>query len=100
MKVPENRIKYYVLGFYLLLVAVWQGLFLAELIPDYLFPSPTQVAQRLWELGADNYLWPSLKATFQRMDIRQIKYARSMYDVVFSVKKDPSANDSLSIALS
>src|SRR6058998_1747816 len=69
MKVSENRIKYYVLGFYLLLVAVWQGLFLGELIPDYLFPSPLQVGQRLWELAADNYLWPSLKATFQRMGI-------------------------------
>src|SRR5438445_6155049 len=70
MKVQENRrIKYYVIAFYLLLVAVWQGLFLAQLIPDYLFPSPLQVGQRLWELAADNYLWPSLKATFQRMGI-------------------------------
>ena len=69
MKVPEYSIKYYVLAFYLLLVAVWQALFAAQLIPDYLFPSPKQVAQRLWELAADNYLWPSLRATFRRMGI-------------------------------
>ncbi len=69
MKVPEHRIKYYVLGFYLLIVATWQTLFSANIIPDYLFPSPLQVAERLWELAADNYLWPSVKATFQRMGI-------------------------------
>ena len=69
MKVQPSRIKYYVLGFYLLLLTVWQGLFSAQLLPDYLFPSPWQVVRRLWELGADNYLWPSLKATFQRMGI-------------------------------
>jgi NitT/TauT family transport system permease protein len=69
MKVHQRRIKYYVLGFYLFLLAGWQTLFSANLIPDYLFPSPIQVAERLWELAADNYLWPSLKATFQRMGI-------------------------------
>ena len=69
MKVQEHKIKYYVLGFYLLIVAAWQGLFYTSIIPDYLFPSPMQVAIRLWELTTDNYLWPSLKATFQRMAI-------------------------------
>ena len=69
MKAQTHRIKYYVLGFYLLLLAVWQGLYAAQVLPDYLFPSPLQVVRRLWELGADNYLWPSLKATFQRMII-------------------------------
>jgi hexosaminidase len=34
------------------------------------------------------------------MDVRQVKYARSMYDAGFAVKKDPAANDSLSITLS
>jgi NitT/TauT family transport system permease protein len=67
MKVPAHKIKYYVMGFYLVLIATWQALYSAEFIPDYLFPSPFQVAQRLWELAADHYLWPSLKATFQRM---------------------------------
>ncbi len=69
MKVQQRRIKYYVLGFYLLILASWQALFSAEIIPDYLFPSPLQVGRRLWELAADNYLWPSLKATFQRMGV-------------------------------
>jgi NitT/TauT family transport system permease protein len=69
MKVPPHRIKYYVIGFYLLMIATWQACFSMRLIPDYLFPSPVQVAKRLWELGTDNYLWPSIKATFIRMGI-------------------------------
>jgi NitT/TauT family transport system permease protein len=69
MKVLPHRIKYYVLIFYLLMLAAWQILYSAQIIPDYLFPSPLQVAQRLWELASDNYLWPSVKATFQRMGI-------------------------------
>jgi len=69
MRVAQSRIKYYVLGFYILILAVWQALFSAQIIPDFLFPSPLQVARRLRELTADNYLWPSLKATFQRMGI-------------------------------
>jgi NitT/TauT family transport system permease protein len=69
MRVPKHRIKYYVLIFYLLILVGWQVLFSVQIIPDYLFPSPLQVVQRLWELAANNYLWPSLKATFQRMGI-------------------------------
>jgi NitT/TauT family transport system permease protein len=68
-KNPEKRLKYYVLGFYLLLLATWQTLFSLKLIPDYLFPSPTLVARRLWELGADGMLWPSMEATLTRMAI-------------------------------
>src|SRR5262245_19429009 len=66
-KNPEKKLKYYVLGFYLLLLAAWQALFSLNLIPDYLFPSPTLVARRLWELGADDMLWPSMEATLKRM---------------------------------
>ena len=69
MKVREHRIKYYVLLFYVLILTTWQAMFWFNLIPDYLFPSPTQVARRLWELARDHYLWPSVKATFQRMAI-------------------------------
>ena len=68
-KNPEKRLKYYVLGFYLLLLATWQTLFSLKLIPDYLFPSPTLVARRLWELGADGMLWPSMEATLTRMAV-------------------------------
>ena len=64
-----SRVAFYVVLFYLLLFAVWQALFSAGLIPEYLFPSPLQVGKRLWELGADGYLLPSLKATILRMAI-------------------------------
>ena len=67
MKAQRRRIVPYVLGFYLLIIVVWQGLFWARVIPDYLFPSPMQVGERLWELARDNYLWPSVRATFKRM---------------------------------
>ena len=62
-----KRIGLYVLFFYVLIFAVWQGLFSTGLIRDYLFPSPLQVGQRLWELASDNYLLPSVKATLLRM---------------------------------
>lgn len=69
MKVQEHKIKYYVFGFYLLIMATWQALFSASIVPDYLFPSPLLVAERLLELTTDNYLWPSVEATFVRMGI-------------------------------
>jgi len=68
-KVQERLLKYYVVGFYLALIAGWQLLFSLELTRDYLFPSPTSVAKRLWELGGDGMLWPSIKATLVRMAI-------------------------------
>jgi len=55
--------------FYILIFCVWQALFNVGLIPDYLFPSPFQVGQRLWELWQDNYLLPSIKATLMRMAV-------------------------------
>src|SRR2546422_11740666 len=68
-KLPERWNAYFVLGFYLLLVAAWQGVFRANVVPDYLLPSPLQVGRRLWELGIDGMLWPSLKATLLRMAV-------------------------------
>ena len=68
-KVQERLLKYYFVGFYLALLAGWQLLFSLELTRDYLFPSPASVAQRLWELGFDGRLWPSIKATLVRMGI-------------------------------
>jgi NitT/TauT family transport system permease protein len=61
--------RYYVPGFYLLLITIWQLIFVFKFVPDYLFPSPAQVAKRLWELGSDGLLWPSVKATILRMVI-------------------------------
>jgi len=68
-KLPEKLNKYYVIAFYLLLVTAWQMVSKAKLVPDYVLPSPVQVGQRLWELGADGMLWPSIKATLLRMTI-------------------------------
>jgi len=68
-KNPERRLKYYVLGFYLLILAGWQLFFSLKLVPDYLFPSPTLVARRLWELGSDGLLGPSIEATLKRMAV-------------------------------
>jgi len=62
-----KRTTIVVVLFYVLIFALWQGLFSVGLIPEYLFPSPVQVARRLWELGADGYLLPSVKATLVRM---------------------------------
>lgn len=61
--------RYYVLIFYVCLLAGWQCFYSFGAIPDYLFPSPIQVARRLWELAADGLLWPSVKATILRMAV-------------------------------
>src|SRR4051812_28024197 len=61
--------RVYVLSFYFVVFATWQLLYAFGAIPDYLFPSPLQVAKRLWELAADDFLWPGLKATLIRMAI-------------------------------
>jgi NitT/TauT family transport system permease protein len=66
---PGRRTFIYFMLFYLLLFAAWQILFSARLIPDYLLPSPVQVFRRLWELGSDGYLVPSLTATLLRMAV-------------------------------
>jgi NitT/TauT family transport system permease protein len=55
--------------FYFLLLVLWQILASLRLAPDYLFPSPLQVARRLYELGQDNLLWPSIAATIKRVGI-------------------------------
>jgi len=66
---PERKHKYYVFGFYVVLLATWQLLFNLNVIPAYLFPSPAQVGKKLWELGEDGLLWPSIKATLLRMSV-------------------------------
>jgi NitT/TauT family transport system permease protein len=58
---------FYVLGFYLCLLGIWQASYSFGAVPDYMFPSPFQVARRLFELGTDGLLWPSVKATLVRM---------------------------------
>ena len=63
----NRKVNLYVLGFYLALLAGWQLLFSLGHVREYLFPSPSHVARRLWELAADGMLWPSIKATLVRM---------------------------------
>src|SRR5262245_14048300 len=65
----EKNYPLYVFGFYILLVAIWELLFSLRLAPDYLFPSPRQVAARIGEIAADGLLWPSIKQTLIRMAI-------------------------------
>ena len=69
MQAAVNRSRAHVLAFYLLLFATWQGIFALRVVPDYLFPSPLQVAERLWQLANEGVLWPSIKATIVRMII-------------------------------
>jgi NitT/TauT family transport system permease protein len=54
-------------AFYFGLLLFWQILASLRLWPDYLFPSPLAVARRLFELGQQNLLWPSLAATLKRV---------------------------------
>ena len=67
--ISKRRMRGYVIGFYLLLFGAWQLVISLEWAPDYIFPSPTQVAKRLWELLHDGLLLPSIKATIIRMAI-------------------------------
>ncbi|MBN9385643.1 MAG: family 20 glycosylhydrolase [Chitinophagaceae bacterium] len=66
------------------------------------WPRSLAVAECLWspkEKKNWNDFVRRTEATFQRMDIQQVKYARSLYDAGFTAKKDPTAEDSLSIEL-
>jgi NitT/TauT family transport system permease protein len=67
--VPKQRMRVYVIGFYLLLFGVWQLIISLRLAPDYLFPSPYQVFKRLYELINDGLMLPSIEATLIRMGI-------------------------------
>ncbi len=62
-----QRHNLYLAAFYLVVIGAWQLVFNLGFVHDYLFPSPTQTAKRLWQLAADGLLWPSVKATLIRM---------------------------------
>ncbi len=53
--------------FYPLMVALWQYIASQQLVPHYIFPTPVMVIQRLWDLGVDGTLWPSIRQTLMRM---------------------------------
>jgi NitT/TauT family transport system permease protein len=63
----KRRMRGYVVAFYVLLFSIWQLIISFRLAPDYIFPSPAQVFKRLYELTAEGYLWPGIKATLHRM---------------------------------
>lgn len=58
-----------IVAFYLLLLAIWQLVFSAGVVPEYAWPSPGMVIARLGELMKDGVLWPSVKATMARMGV-------------------------------
>jgi NitT/TauT family transport system permease protein len=68
-RAAADRAAIYVPLFYLLLFAIWQAVFSLKFVPDYLFPSPLQVGKRLYQLGSEGLLWPSIRATLFRMMI-------------------------------
>jgi len=53
--------------FYIFVTALWQCIASQQWVPQYIFPTPLMVVQRLWELGGDGSLWPSVKQTLLRM---------------------------------
>jgi len=66
-----------------------------------IWPRGLAVAESVWspkEKKNWNTFAKKVENNFGRMDVQQIKYARSMFDPIFNVKKD--ANDSLLVDLS
>jgi hexosaminidase len=66
-----------------------------------LWPRSLAIAECLWspkEKKDWNNFAKKTEANFERMDIRQVKYSRGMFDPIFTAKKD--GNDSLQIELS
>jgi hexosaminidase len=69
-----------------------------------IWPRSLAIAEILWspkEKKDWNNFAQRTEANFGRMDVEQVKYARSMFDPIFSAKKDSSGNtaDSLQVEL-
>ena len=67
-----------------------------------IWPRSLAVAECLWSPKAKkdwNGFVKRTEAQFERMDVEQVKYARSMYDAAFNVKKDITQNDSITVEL-
>ena len=66
-----------------------------------IWPRSLAIAECLWspkeKKNWDNFA-KKTEATFERMDIQQVKYSRALFDPIFTAKKD--ATDSLQIGLS
>jgi len=68
-----------------------------------LWPRSLAVAECLWspkEKKDWNSFAKRVEATFPRMDLEQVKYARSMFDPIITPQKDSLVNDSITVALS
>jgi hexosaminidase len=68
-----------------------------------IWPRSLAIAECLWspkEKKDWNSFTKKVESTFERMDVEQVKYARSMFDPIFTVKKDVTAHDSLTVDLS
>jgi hexosaminidase len=67
------------------------------------WPRSMAVAEDLWTPKAkknwDNFA-RRVETHFDRLDVEQVKYARSMFDAIITTKKDVSANDSITVDLS
>src|SRR5580692_11597952 len=66
------------------------------------WPRSLAVAEDFWspkEKKDWNRFARKVETEFDRMDVEQVKYARSMFDAIITPKKDPAAYDSLTIDL-
>jgi len=67
-----------------------------------IWPRSMAVAEDLWtpkeKKDWDNFT-NRVEAHFDRLDVEQVKYARSMFDAIITPKKDVAANDSLTVDL-
>ena len=68
-----------------------------------IWPRSMAVAECLWS-PKEKKDWESFEARVEgqlpRMDVEQVKYARSMFDATITPKKDVAANDSVTVDLS
>ena len=68
-----------------------------------LWPRSLAVAECLWS-PKEKKNWDDfetrVEGQFPRMDVEQVKYARSMFDAIVTAKKDYTANDSITVDLS
>jgi hexosaminidase len=66
------------------------------------WPRSLAVAEDFWspkEKKDWNRFARKVETEFDRMDVEQVKYARSMFDAIITPKKDPAAFDSVTIDL-
>lgn len=67
-----------------------------------IWPRSMAVAECLWspkEKKDWNNFATRVEASFGRLDVEQVKYARSMFDAIITPKKDFTANDSITVEL-